>query len=142
MNNLNVTKDKMIFISGSLISLLIIICSISLFLISIRNVKPQDNKSVKEPQIVEEVIAPKEISYKDTEIKVLNGTGVKGTAKAFSEKLTKLGYNKVTTANYDTIITGNLLFAPTDFGKDINLLDYKFETSNEIKIVIGKTKTN
>lgn len=136
-------KDKLIFTTGVVVSLIVI--SVSGFLLY----KKGDNQSLllrDRVQVIAEITQtprptekPQEImNYINSEIEVLNASGKVGLAKTYAEKLEKLGYTKVKTANYEKTIIGNLLFAPGDFGKDIELSNYKFEVSKEIKIILGK----
>ncbi len=79
-----------------------------------------------------------QIDYKNIEIEVLNGSGISGQAKIFANKLEKLGYTKVSTGNYKEIVDRGLLLAPTDFGKEINMVDYIYQKDEKTKIIISK----
>lgn len=130
-------KDKLIFSIGIFVSLIIIGVSGFLFF-KTKTVKTTSGElrvtSIQTPEATQK---PYQMDYKNIEIQVLNGTGKAGLAKTFADKLEKLGFVKVTTGNYTETITGNLFFAPTDFGKDINLENYRYQKSESIKIVIG-----
>lgn len=133
------TKDKAVFVMGILVTLVIICTSVWLFFQN-KRLENSAERLVKTEAISTPITTqkPQEINYKETEILVLNGSGKTGLAKTYAEKLKVLGYTKVTTGNNKELVTGNLLLAPTDFGKEINLENYKYEKSDEIKIVIGK----
>lgn len=129
-------KDKIIFSMGIIISLVIIGCSAWLYY---QNTKLIVKTTNPVPTIKPQTISYDEKSnYKNTEIQVLNGTEIAGKAKKFANTLSNLGYIKITTGNYNTTVTGNLLLAPTDFGSDIKLENYKYQKSDQIKIIIGK----
>lgn len=130
-------KDNFIFITGIFISLIVVGASVFLYYKNTQRIAPSVERIV-EATVTPEPTKTPEINYKNTEIQVLNGSGKAGLAKIYADKLAKLGYTKITTGNYEEIITGNLLFAPTDFGKDINLEDYTFKKSEDIKIIMGK----
>ncbi len=132
------TKDKVIFSIGIFISLIVIGTSGFLYYKKQLIINSEKLIIVTKPTQIPEPTKTPEVNYKNTEIQVLNGSGKAGLAKTYADKLTILGYTKITTGNYTEIITGNLLFAPTDFGKEINLENYTYEKSDLIKIIISK----
>lgn len=131
-------KDKIIFSIGIFISLMIISFSGWLYYKSEQQIVNKDQQKTEITQTPSPTEKPQVIDYKNQKIEVLNGSGKAGLAKVFADKLTKLGFTKVTTGNYVEIVTGNLLFAPTDFGKDINLENYEYKKSDDIRVVYGK----
>lgn len=129
-------KDKIIFSIGIFISLMIISVSGWLYYKSEQQIVNKDQQKTEITQTPSPTEKPQVIDYKNQKIEVLNGSGKAGLAKVFADKLTKLGFTKVTTGNYEKTV-GNLLFAPRDFGADINLEGYKYQKSETIKIILG-----
>ena len=131
-------KDKIVFGTGILITVLVIGVTSFLFY-NYKRVESNQKKIVIEPTITPIATEkPQIIDYKNTEIQVLNGSGIACRAKKLTDELKNMGYLKVTAGNYENVITGNILESPTDFGKSINLENYKFQKSDVIKIIIGK----
>jgi len=129
-------KDKFVFGTGIVVTILIVSVSGWLYFASLR--KPVNKTQTTEITPTSEPVKILEVDYKDKEIQVLNGSGIASRAKKLTDELKNMGYLKVTAGNYEKIITGNILMSPTDFGKDINLKDYQYEKSETIKIIIGK----
>lgn len=131
-------KDGLIFSIGLLVTLIIISTSSFLFYES----KKIDNSKVNlEDPVVLATLSPTatpQNDYKNMPIKVLNGSGIAGKAKAFSDSLEKLGYKNVETGNNSEQVNGNFLMAPIDFGIEIELKSYKYQKSDDIKIILGK----
>lgn len=131
-------KDRIIFSIGIVISLIVIGASGWLYYQNSKKTGMRKEEIVTTQTPVATIKPQQTVDYKNIDIQVLNGSGKVGLAKVYADKLKKLGYTKVTTGNYIETITGNLLLAPTDFGLDINLENYKYEKSEIIKIVIAK----
>lgn len=130
-------KDKAIFIFGIIVSLVVISVSGMLYYQNSKKtgMRKEEIVIIQTPEPTQK---PQEtVNYKNTEIQVLNGSGKAGLAKTYADKLEKLGYTKITTGNYGKIIRGNMLIGPTDFGKEINLENYKYQKSDVIKIILG-----
>lgn len=137
-------KDKFVFGFGILITILVLFTSSFLFLKYSNFKKPVvEEEKLEVVEVPIETIKP-EVSYKKTPIKVLNASGISGVAKKYADGLEKLGYSNVSTGNYEKIVTGNLLFAPEDTTSfkadltDIDFINYEFEKSEDIKVVVGK----
>jgi hypothetical protein len=132
-------RDKIIFTIGIILGLMVVSASGFLFYKNQLIIKNEELiiKEVATP-VAEATIKPVDTNYKNIEIQVLNGSGKAGAAKKYADILSNLGYSKVSTGNYEEIVTSNLLFAPTDFGDEINLKKYEYKKSDSIKIVIGK----
>ncbi len=130
-------KDKFIFVTGIIFSIIIIGVSGWLFVRSTKGTGVRVQGIVETTKAPEATVIPQlQADYKNSEIQVLNGSGIAGAAKKMANTLKTLGYVKVTTANYEKIVNQNLLFAPTDFGKEINFENYKYEKSEIIKIIL------
>ena len=132
-------KDKIVFGTGILITVLVIGVTSFLFYQYQNRKSGVSNEKLVESQTPEPQKTEKpQVDYKNHKIQVLNGSGIAGSAKKLTDELKNMGYLQVTAGNYEEIITGNILMAPTDFGKDISLKDYQYEKSETIKIIIGK----
>jgi len=135
-------KDNFIFVIGILISTLVMVLSVFLYLQSIKK------SGVRNGGIAISTTSPiptqkpeQQATYKNTEIQVLNASGKKGLAKTYADKLTGLGYTKVTVGNYQGSVDQNLLFSPSDFKEDLEKIgfdNYRFEKSDIVKIIIAK----
>ncbi len=128
-------KDKAIFIVGILFMLSICGASGWLYFLNTKGTGYSVQRIVEATQTPEPTAIPK-ADYKNIDIQVLNASKTKGLAKIYADKLIELGFEKLTTGNYADETDKNLLFAPTDFGKEINLEDYEYEKSETIKIIV------
>lgn len=137
--------DRTIFTLGIIFTILIASLSGFLYYANIKKSEVNANNLVKTEIQKTTVATTKPIStdYKNSDIEILNATGMPGVAKKYADKLKALGYTKITTGNYPEKLTKNKLLAPTDFEDDltkIEFLDYEFEKNESIKIIIGKQK--
>lgn len=137
-------KDKLIFTVGIVVAILIMTSTGLLFYEYLNKKIPKQTAQKTEVKVPENKTPVADQDYKDKPIQILNASGVSGAASKFAKKLEGLGYKQVTTGNYETVITGNLFFGPEDgenFKKDLESLgftNYKFTTSELVKVVIGK----
>ncbi len=138
-------KDKLIFGLGTFVFVLVLATSGWLFYFyNFEFNKQKANAPVSQETVTETKEKTVVQDYKNTNIEILNGSGKPGVAAKLAEKLKAKGYTDIATGNYDSVVIGNLLFAPKEIVGFINDLkdsgfdDYKFASASAIKIVIGK----
>lgn len=136
-------KDKIILTGGVFLTLLIVGLSAISFVFYKDLGKVVKQTEVPKPlATVEPTLVPLE-SYKNSKITILNASGINGSAGKLKDKLELLGYANIEIGN-SPIVEGNRLTAPKElhiFANDLKqsgFSEYKFEISDEVKVVIGK----
>lgn len=137
-------KDSAIIFFGFILVLLIVFSSLVLFYLNQKKYKKVDT-AIIQPEMVSVSNTPDPVrEIKKEKITILNATNKKGVAKYYSDKLAKLGYEKIETGNNDFYSEESFLYSPVDIKEDlkkIELLNYQYvETKNgvgDIRIIIG-----
>lgn len=137
-------KDKFIFTASIIATMLITLVSGFLYFVTQRPSLYKSETVVQDKikqDATKQTPKPEVVNYKNYEIEILNATKTKGLAKIYADKLSTLGYTKVTTGNYKETTSVNILYSPTDFKEDLEKIDfknYKHIKSDKIKIIIAE----
>lgn len=137
-------KDKIVFSIGIVISVIVIFFTSLLYYKYVLFTLPKPTQDQKTELVDNIEQATETNSYKQLNIQVLNGSGSPGVAGKLLLKLKDLGYTNIAAGNYESVVVGNILFAPDEspeFIKDLKSVgfsEYEFKKSDTVKLVIGK----